>query len=131
MRAVVKLYEPAANVSTSTPAYVERTVYANVGQGARGDFEASGSYTPGGTVELELPTAVGVRTGRYAVVAGQQFRVDGEEPIPPLFTLTTLACTRNTDAISVAERVTIGGEPVTIGGEELLAGGATPSKVGR
>lgn len=88
-------------------------------QGGRGDFETLGVRTPGGALTVEIDASHDPQDGWYVVVGGQQFRVDGVEPVPPYFNRIKLTCTRNTDTVRVIEPLTIGGQSLTIGNDPI------------
>ena len=123
----VILYRP---IGDGSGLHESMVAFAEVRQGGRGDFDADGVYAAGGDVRLTLPTAVGARKDWYAVVGGQQFRVDGVEPLPPQFHRTRLTCTRNSAPIRVGAVVTVGGEALTEDGDELVVADGPPRRVG-
>ena len=103
--------------------YVALTVKARIEQAGRGEFPDAGVLPPGGATTLTVPASLGVENGWYVVVGGQQFRVEGIAPIPPLFRRVELECVRNTDSVRVADRLTLAGDRLSLNGDRLYLGG--------
>lgn len=100
---------------------------AKVVQRGRGDFEQSGFTTPVGQLSITTYSDIGLKPDWYAVVLGQQFRIEGISPIPPFGIMVEVECKRNNDKIKVEEIVSVGGEPVSVGEDELAVTGKRES----
>ena len=120
---LVAFYRPVGD------GYAEMAAMADVNQGTRGDLELEGLLPPGGSMTLRVISALGVAKGWYAVVAGQQFRVSGTSPVPPLFRATEVECERNTDVVPISAYLTVGGERLSDGDDPLTVAGA-PRRLG-